>query len=165
MGWRDYRAARRCKDVGPRTFAGAKRYAKIVSVYDGDTITVATRLSRKEPHYHYSVRIAGIDTPELRPSRSDPDADLHKEAGIRARNRVRELLPEGSVVLIEFSKEGKYGRLLGEVHTLYRRLFWTPRRALNVGQHLVETGLALPYDGKGKKPFTHEMLRAIVATF
>ena len=42
---------------------------KVVKVYDGDTITVATTLPfRDQPDtiYRFSVRLTGIDTPELK---------------------------------------------------------------------------------------------------
>jgi len=161
--WGEFRKTRRCTPAGRRSFAGATRYAKIVSVYDGDTITVATRLTRREPFYEYAVRIAGIDTPELRPSRSDPNADMHGEAGYRVRDYVRRMLPVGSAARIAFDKEAKYGRLLGTVWTLRNRMWRSPHPQTDVGQHLVDMRYALPYDGKAKAGFTPEMLGSIIA--
>lgn len=159
---REYRRARKCAPAGKRTFNDQTRFAKVVSVYDGDTITVATRLSKKEPFYEYAVRLAGIDTPELRPPRSDPHADLHREAGLKVRNHLRRLLPEGTVVQIQFGKEDKYGRLLGRVWTVKKRMFRKPRIDVDVGAHLARIGAALVYDGGTKSTFTPDALRSIV---
>ena len=44
--------------------------AKVIKVYDGDTITVASRLpftdERKDIIWRFSVRLNGIDCPEIR---------------------------------------------------------------------------------------------------
>jgi endonuclease YncB( thermonuclease family) len=40
---------------------------RVIKVYDGDTITVASKLPyRKSPLYRWSVRIRGIDCPEMK---------------------------------------------------------------------------------------------------
>ena len=39
----------------------------VIKVYDGDTITIASRLPYKEsPLYRFHVRLNGIDTPEIK---------------------------------------------------------------------------------------------------
>jgi hypothetical protein len=39
----------------------------VIKVYDGDTITIASKLPYKEsPIYRFSVRLAGIDCPEIK---------------------------------------------------------------------------------------------------
>ena len=43
------------------------RFAKVVKVYDGDTITVAAKLPFIDsPIYRFSVRLNGIDSPEIK---------------------------------------------------------------------------------------------------
>lgn len=50
-------------------------YGKVVKVYDGDTITVATPLDyTRAPIYHFSVRLRGIDSPEIRGSSPEEKA-------------------------------------------------------------------------------------------
>jgi len=40
---------------------------KVIKVYDGDTITIATKLPyESSPIYRFSVRINGIDCPEMK---------------------------------------------------------------------------------------------------
>ena len=41
-------------------------FGKVLKVYDGDSITVAARLYEKAPLFKFSIRLFGIDTPELR---------------------------------------------------------------------------------------------------
>ena len=39
----------------------------VIKVYDGDTITIASKLPyKKSPLYRFSVRMNGIDAPELK---------------------------------------------------------------------------------------------------
>ena len=39
----------------------------VIKVYDGDTITVASKLPfDNSPIYRFSIRLAGIDTPEIK---------------------------------------------------------------------------------------------------
>jgi len=73
-----------------RTYAGVKGFAKIVKIYDGDTFTIVTKLNKDELFYQ---RLAGLDAPELKPI-------------------IKEILPEGSLIWVEFEKKDKYGRLL-----------------------------------------------------
>ena len=42
------------------------KVGKVIKVYDGDSITVAAKPYEKYPIYRFSVRLSGIDTPELR---------------------------------------------------------------------------------------------------
>ena len=42
---------------------------KVIKVYDGDTITIATKLPiNKSPIYKFQVRLTGIDSPKRLPS-------------------------------------------------------------------------------------------------
>ena len=51
-----------------RPFIPNIKACKVIKVYDGDTITVATKLHETFPVHRFSVRLSGIDTPELRAS-------------------------------------------------------------------------------------------------
>ena len=40
---------------------------KVIKVYDGDTITIASKMPfENSPYYRFSVRLKGIDCPEIR---------------------------------------------------------------------------------------------------
>lgn len=111
---------------------------QVVKVYDGDTIHIATTLplkGKEKVMYRFVVRLAGIDTPELKGS-----SDKEKKKAIKARDYLSELIMNKHVTLKDVKTE-KYGRLLADV---YVGKVW-------VNQRLLETKHAQPYDG-GKKP-------------
>jgi micrococcal nuclease len=112
---------------------GTKRHldeaARVVSVQDGDTITVKTS-GRTE-----KVRLVGIDTPEL-----DDQRPEYREAAKAARDYARELLVAEAVTLERDTRQGdrdKYGRLL-------RYVILDDKR--NVNEELVCKGYARVYD-------------------
>ena len=109
--------------------------ARVISVYDGDTITavldLGMSLTRK-----VSCRLAGIDTPEIRTKVAG-----EKEAAYAARDRVRGLVLDKEVTIQSIAKPDKYGRLLVKV--------WT-EDGLCINDLLIEESHAIAYDG-GKK--------------
>jgi endonuclease YncB( thermonuclease family) len=108
----------------------------VVKVYDGDTITVATKLYTAEsPVYRFSVRLVGIDTPEMRGSTSD-----EKAAAIVSRDALSTMILDKIVLLKNIHLE-KYGRLLADVYL----------GDLHLNQYLLDNKCAVSYDG-GKKP-------------
>lgn len=108
---------------------------KVVKVYDGDTITIATALPyENSPVYRFSVRLKNIDCPELRTS--DP---TEKECAQLARDFVSQLLLNKMVILKDVELE-KYGRILANV-------FYEDK---NISDVLCDARLAVKYDG-GKK--------------
>jgi endonuclease YncB( thermonuclease family) len=166
MTWADLveqRRLRRARNPGKRTFADRCCYARVVSVYDGDTIKILTRLDTTERHWEYPLRVAGIDTPELRPSRALPDRDLHIRAAGIARDQLAAKLPIGSIVRVVFHSEDKLGRLLGRIFTVPRRRWWRREQSVDVSEWMIAEGLAHTYDGGTKTEFTREELEAIVA--
>ena len=157
------RRMRRAVNRGRRTFAGTRQLCRVTKVYDADTINVVTRLSKREDHFEYSVRLFGIDAPEMRPSMDMPNRDLHKQAAMVVRDRLVELIPVDSVVCIEFEKEEKFGRLMGVVRMLEPGWWgcrWYP--AMSVAEQLLKEGLVMAYSGGAKAGFDDAHLRRIV---
>jgi endonuclease YncB( thermonuclease family) len=159
------RTLRRAVNPGRRTFKGRTRIARVEKVYDGDTINILTRLTNREKRYEYPLRIVGIDAPEVVLPKNEPNRDLHMHAGRIVRDRLAELIPVGSNVLIKFQKEEKYGRLLGDVFPLepccgVGCCWWRPGE--NVAEQLLQEGMVVKYDGKGKPGFSKEHLERIV---
>ena len=109
--------------------------AKVLSVYDGDTITVSLDLGLSI-EVKAKCRLLGIDTPEIRTKSA-----AEKEAAYTARDRVRDLVLGKTVILHSVTKPDKYGRLLVKV--------WAEDGSC-VNQVLIDEGLAREYDG-GKK--------------
>lgn len=80
----------------------------VTKVYDGDTITVDIDLGLNVTMKDQTLRLYGIDTPELRGS--------EKEEGLKVRDWLRELIIEKKVIIrTHKDSKGKYGRWLAEV--------------------------------------------------
>ena len=112
--------------------------ATIRRVVDGDTVDVTLDLGF-DILYNNRIRLLGIDTPESR------TRDLEeKKRGLAAKDRVKELCPVGSTVMLKTTKDGrgKFGRILGEI--------FVEGVVQSVNNLLVEEGHAVEYDG-GKK--------------
>ena len=81
---------------------------KVVKVYDGDTITVATILF--DVAYRFSVRLNGIDTPEMKGGSA-----REKEMAVLARDDLSKRIMNKIVTLKNVTTE-KYGRVLADVY-------------------------------------------------
>lgn len=110
----------------------------VKSVYDGDTIITEFSCSPSELK-RVSIRLIGIDTPELRQYKCAKEKDL----AIKARSRVIELLQVGTSMKVDIVKWDKYGgRIDAYVYT---------KEGINVGKTLIDEGLAVSYSGRGFK--------------
>lgn len=160
-----YRLSRiNMEETKRRTFNEKFRLAKIKSIYDGDTFTIITRLHRGEPYEEYSIRLLGFDAPEVKPVMTTPNRELHKQAGLHLRDLLRERFQPGTIVAVEFTKEEKYGRLLGEIFTVQRNWYFKYVKGVSIGASLVLHGLVLPYGGQTKSDFNEGMLHHILNT-
>ena len=107
----------------------------VIKVYDGDTITIATKLPfSSSPLYRFSVRLKGIDAPEMRTTSED-----EKTAAIEVKNKLTDLLLNKHVYLKNLQNE-KYGRVLADVYL----------DDLCINEWLLKERLAVKYDGKTK---------------
>jgi endonuclease YncB( thermonuclease family) len=109
--------------------------AVVVSVYDGDTITVD--IPGVPPVFgdDVGVRVLGIDTPEMRGGTHDT-----RRLAVQARDQVRGWCPAGSVVTLHDVARDKYFRILARVEC----------GGVDVAAGLLGLGLARPYDGGTK---------------
>ena len=83
--------------------------AKYIKAYDGDTVTVDIDLGFNTWMKDQTIRLYGIDTPELRGE--------ERERGLEVRDYIRRRL-EGQDICIKTykDKKGKYGRWLAEIY-------------------------------------------------
>jgi micrococcal nuclease len=81
--------------------------AKVIDVYDGDTITAMVDLG----FYHFQqmkFRLYGIDTPEIRGE--------ERERGLLVRDIVRAMILDKEVTINSYKdKQEKYGRYLANI--------------------------------------------------
>ena len=109
---------------------------QVIKVYDGDTITVASKLPfAGSPLYRFSVRLNGIDTPEMKGS-----APEERSVATEARDAVSTLILHKTVVLQNVSME-KYGRVLADVYC----------DNIYINNWLIEQRFAVKYDGGTKR--------------
>lgn len=104
--------------------------AKIMTVYDGDTVTALVDLG-----FHVQktikVRLFGIDTPEIR--------GIERPEGLDAKKRLAELIEGKEVIVKTFKdKQEKYGRWLGII-------FLPDDQLKSINDILVEEGFAKEY--------------------
>jgi endonuclease YncB( thermonuclease family) len=118
-----------------------KKTCRVHSVYDGDTVTVDWEkyswLGFKKDVRHVKVRLAYIDTPELR----------YKQSGALQAKELLEKLIQGKRVIVEYeqlpaggARRGDYNRMLAVIHL--QRTF-LPN--VNINQLLLKKGLARMY--------------------
>lgn len=101
--------------------------AKIIDVYDGDTVTAIVDLG----FLHFQemkLRLYGINTPELRGE--------EREQGLIVRDIVRNLILDKQVEIHSYKdKQGKYGRYLATIIL----------DGININEYLVNQGHAEVY--------------------
>ena len=133
--------------------------ARVVDIYDGDTITVVLNIFNK--FFKFTTRLSGIDTCEMKSKEN-----ANKELAYKARNRLVQLItstipgieiPRSEIrrilnnkvylIKIKCGQFDKYGRLLGEIYV--------KNESLSLNQILINEKLAYSYDGKTK--YTEEV--------
>jgi endonuclease YncB( thermonuclease family) len=108
---------------------------KVIKVYDGDTITIASKLPYKSSEiYRFSVRLRGIDSPEIK-SKSPVEKELALNSKMCLSNVIL-----GQIVELKNISTEKYGRILADIYI----------DNVNVNKWMLENKFAVPYDG-GKK--------------
>ena len=107
----------------------------VIKVYDGDTITIASRLPYLgSPLYRFSVRLNGLDCPEIKSKN-----EYEKDCAHLAKKEVTNLCLNKIVFLKNVQTE-KYGRVLADVYI----------GELHLNDHLLKKRLAVAYDGGTK---------------
>jgi endonuclease YncB( thermonuclease family) len=108
---------------------------QVIKVYDGDSITIAGYLPMyNSPLFRFSVRLNGIDTPEIKGKNED-----EKTAAKEARDALSKLILHKEIILKNVSTE-KYGRILADVYL----------DDLCVNDWLINEHYAVKYDGGTK---------------
>ena len=121
-------------------------YGKVVKVYDGDTITVATPLDyTRAPIYHFSVRLRGIDSPEIRGSTTE-----EKAAALAAKNALSAKVLNQMVFLQNLDTE-KYGRVLADVYL--EEPGYSEAKKQSINTWMLENHYAVTYNGETKVAF------------
>lgn len=108
---------------------------RVLSVYDGDTITVDAKIWVNQI-IRTKVRIAGIDTPEIRAK-----CGTEKTMALAAKQLLMDLLSDNGVTIRNI-RNGKYaGRVLADVYV----------DGHDVSEMLISSGYARKYEGGKRK--------------
>jgi micrococcal nuclease len=111
--------------------------ATVKRIIDGDSIVITMDLGYGLTKENVKFRLLHINTPEVR----GPE----KELGVVAKGYLETIMPVDTEILIHSQKLDAFGRVLGDV--------WIKDQYdQTISEILIETGHALPWDGKGKKP-------------
>jgi micrococcal nuclease len=121
----------------------------ITRIVDGDTMDVMFDLGL-EIYTSHSVRWNGIDTPET----YRPSSELEREAGKLVTEYLKNLILD-KTVYIKTTKDSKYGDYLGDV-------YWNEEDLVTINNFLITEGLARPYFGEKKEPWSDEQLNFII---
>jgi len=121
------------EDVPMFSLNGYVTEAKIVKVYDGDTVHIVFKFFEK--YYKWIGRIAHVDTPELRTKNLE-----EKKKGYEVRDKLRELILD-KVVQVHCHEFDKYGRLLLDIQI----------GDVKVDEWLISNGYAKKYEGGTKE--------------
>jgi len=126
-------------DLMMSTYSSTPRFVpnltigKVVKVYDGDTVTIVSKLN--DELYKWSIRLYGVDTPEMRRSSKE-----EKSIAILVQKALEKKI-KNKLVTMDVKSYDKYGRLLCI-------LFYND---ININDWLLDERFAVPYDGKTKK--------------
>ena len=128
----------RCKWEDTIEFTFPINGGRVIKVYDGDTITIASKLPfDNSPLYRFSVRLKGIYTPKIK------GKNISNEEKIAAKSARKYLsyLILNKYVRLENIRNEKYGRILADVYIGDK----------NLSEDLIKERYAVKYDGGTKK--------------
>ncbi|MBI3440858.1 MAG: thermonuclease family protein [Proteobacteria bacterium] len=114
--------------------------ATVLRVIDGDTVAVKAHVWIGE-EVETSIRIDGIDAPEIKGK-----CTQERVAAETARQEVIRLLSNGNVRIYNIRLEKYAGRVLAQIRTA---------DGINIGEHMLEKGLARPYHGEKRQSWCH----------
>lgn len=121
---------------GTKTY-GSIAVDEVVSVYDGDTFKVHIKDYPPIIGEKMSIRIYGIDAPEIRGS-----APLVKKLAYVAKEYAKYKLLNATKIILKNIRRGKYFRIIAEVFV----------DGVDLGKSLMKAKLAKAYYGKGPRP-------------
>lgn len=159
------------KNINCFSLSGKIFYCKVVNVYDADTCKVVFYLN--DELVKYTIRLKGIDTPEMKPPSSDKNRKIQIKQAKRSRNRLIQLSTDcdlelesdlskskiqtlinnnKKIIQIRCEEFDKYGRLLA---SLFGNESNESNECLSFNDILIKEGYAYKYEGGTKKKFDY----------
>lgn len=153
-------------DIKEFSLKGQEHIAKVVYIYDGDTVHIVLNLNNIPTKFN--CRISGIDSPEMQPKIFNNPSIREKEIekAINSRNYLITKVTDQLVINKNMTKKDikdlcaksrklvkvkcfefdKYGRLLIEIYD-------TSNRFKSINQEMIDNCYAVAYDGGTKQEF------------
>jgi endonuclease YncB( thermonuclease family) len=135
-----------------------RHMARVLSVYDGDTIKVA--IVHYGTTYSYTIRLSEIDTPELKYKGLNIKTEMNntndikilkglRKIGFAAKDRVERIIADcpRSIVVVNCIETEKYGRLLAEVYPTTTECCGVASTNKSINKMLLDEGYATSYSG------------------
>ena len=154
------------KNINCFSLSGKTFYCKVVNVYDADTCKVVFYLN--DELVKYTIRLKGIDTPEMKPPSSDKNRKIQIKEAKRSRNRLIQLSTDcdlelesdlskskiqnlinhnKKIIKIHCEEFDKYGRLLANL--------FSNESNISFNDILIKEGYAYKYEGGTKNKFDY----------
>ena len=111
---------------------------RIVRVYDGDTVYVDIDEWHPVIGKNLGIRIAGIQAPEIKGA-----PECEKQDAAAAQYAVVDFFATHDGKYIKNPKRGSFFRIVGD---------FVDNDGNSLKEYLLELGVVMPWDGKGKKP-------------
>lgn len=121
--------------LASKTTFGNVTVSAVTTIYDGDTFTATIDSWPPLIGKSISVRIHGIDTPEMR-GKCRQEIELAR----KAKKATVEMIREAKTIELRNMRRDKYFRILAEAYA----------DGASIGETLIKQGFAVRYDG-GKK--------------
>lgn len=165
------------KNINCFSLSGKVFYCKVVNVYDADTCKVVFYLN--DELVKYTIRLKGIDTPEMKPPSSDKNRKIQIKEAKRSRNRLIQLSTDCNlelesdlskskiqnlinnnkkIIQIKCEEFDKYGRLLASLFGNVSNDSNDSNKSnesLSFNEILIKEGYAYKYEGGTKKKFDY----------
>ena len=130
------------KKVPIFSLEGEIHLARVVDVYDGDTITVLFIPDKMKDYVKFRVRLLGYDSPEMRP----PKAFLGRDQIIKKANEAKAYMTKrvlDKIVHIHCGGWDKFGRLLAKIYI----------DNICINDEMIKEGHGIEYNGGHKQMF------------
>ena len=159
-------------DIDIFSLEGEEKIGKVVDIYDADTCKIVFILDNK--YVKFNCRLNGIDAPELRQSKKNPNRIAEKKAAQIARNRLiqlctdidlniedklnrkkkKKLMEENKkIIKIKCKEFDKYGRLLVDLYSLENNEY--------INHKLIDEVYVNQYSGGKKQIFKFNQIAEI----
>jgi endonuclease YncB( thermonuclease family) len=102
------------KNTQEFNFNNCTKIAKVVDVYDGDTVKACFSIDNSLIFYKFNIRLYGYNSEEIRQKKDEPLREQKKELAIKQKKALEEMVLD-KIVHIECLGFDKYGRILGKI--------------------------------------------------